>query len=83
MRRIALQWIQQGLPICGHTLGQKYKIPGISGTGAEQQRCGKFDASRGSGSQKLDAHRQSTGRTEGCRDSLGGGKLSTVENLRP
>jgi hypothetical protein len=32
-----------------------------------------------SGSQELDAHRQSTGRTESCSDSLGRGKLPQVE----
>jgi transposase len=42
---------------------------------AKYQPGGKLNASRCSGSQELDAHRQSTGRTEGCSDSLGGGKL--------
>jgi hypothetical protein len=45
----------------------------------ELEPSGEFNASRGSGPQELDTHRQSTSGTEGCGDSLGGGKLSSVE----
>jgi hypothetical protein len=40
---------------------------------------GEFHASCGTGSKKLDPHRQSTGGSQGCGDSLGRGKLPQVE----
>src|ERR1700687_2410561 len=43
---------------------------------------GEFDASRGSRSKELVAHRQSTGGIQSCGDSLGRGELSSVESLR-
>jgi hypothetical protein len=40
-------------------------------------------AARGTGPEELVGYRQSTGGTEGCGDSVGRGKLSTLEDFSP
>ena len=71
--------VPESLPIRARTVEETCTVPGKSQTGAEQQLGRELHASRGSGPEELDTHRQSTGRTQGCGNSLGRGKLPPVE----
>ena len=62
------------------SIAEAHALLGISRIRAKYQSGGEFDASRSSGPEELDPHWQSTGRTEGCSDSVCRGKLPQAES---
>ena len=63
VRCIALQRTQQGLPVRANALEKAHTFLGVSRIRAKYQSGGEFDASRGTGPEELDTHRQSAGGT--------------------